>query len=273
MPAYRLTALAMLLVMLVQTSRAQDPQNRGVVPSGPPSGQPYGPPPPPPTPEGPPAPEEEPLPPKHLEITTIVEQTQRMSTKIAFVVDASGSMSNFDRLGAALSFSKGLLGEQSDALEVAIYAFRDAAMRWPGFPHDGNGPPPPPGWTFFPSEPAYRAAASWLSALGAGGNTDPTEAVQEALAENIDDLTVVIITDGEFDGNLFKQTIERAQAARVAAGHDRAVIIAIGVGPNAKNQQHMKDVGTSELGGFYCVREADDPLSDEPLPDEAPGGY
>jgi hypothetical protein len=198
-----------------------------------------------------------------------------MTTKVAFVVDASGSMAGLDRIGVALGFSRSVLGSEGDELEVTIYAFQDGATRWEGFPHDGNGPPPTPGWTFFPSAQAYESATNWLRSLGAEGGTDPRAAVHSALKEVIDDLTVIVITDGEFNGDQFKQAVEDGQKARVAAGRGKAIIIVIGVGPNASKQQHLKDVGTSGLGGFYFVHEVEVqevPLPDEPLPPDVPGG-
>lgn len=268
MHGFRLSALALLFV-LFNRANAQD-ASRGAAPSGPPTGQPYGPPPPPPNPipggPFPPVPDAPPPPPvapKVLEIIPVVEQTQKMSTKIAFVVDASGSMASFNHLGVAMGFTNSILGREGDELEVALYAFRDMAIRWPGFPHDDQGPPPPPGWTYFPSVPAYEAAERWLRELGAGGATNPVEAVLCALAEPIKELTVVIITDGDFGGPQFKDAVIAGQVGRITRGLDRAVVVVIGVGANVEKRQHLIDVGTTEQGGFYKVREADPPEAPE----------
>lgn len=200
-----------------------------------------------------------------FEITTVVEATERMTTKIAFVVDASGSMANTDRVGFSIGFTRSLLGQEGDELLVAIYAFADLDSRWPGIPYDGNGPPPPDGWTFFPSVTAITDAEEWLRSQGANGSTNPVGAVKRALNEQIDQLTVLIVTDGEFYGPAFVEAIERGQQARVDGGHGRATVVVVGIGPHAISQQHLKTVG--ELGGgFYIVKEVRSDAEEPPDP-------
>lgn len=196
------------------------------------------------------------------EVTSIVEPTARMTTKIAFVVDTSGSMDNTSRIGSALSFAKGIIGQQGDELLVALIAFSDSHTRWPGVKHDGIGKPPPKGWTYFPGVPQLKSAQSWLDNQSVEGGTNPVSAIIEALAEPVKDLTVVLITDGEFGVKAFKKAIKGGQANRKSLELGPAVIIVIGVGRGAKTQQHLIDVGKSERGGYYVIQPP--PLPTEP---------
>lgn len=253
MRACRLLLLTLILVSSGRTGLSQDIQK---VPLPDPCPAPYGPPPPPPhqtteTAEEPPTPEA----PLVLEIVPVVDQTQRMSSRVAIVVDASGSMAGIDRIRVALEAARHILAQEADQLEVVIYAFANGQTKWPGVPHDGHGQAPPPGWTQFPSEIALRSATEWLRAQGANGGTNPEGAVMSALGEKVDDLTVVIVTDGGFSPVQFKFAVQMGQTARLQAGFGRAVVMILGVGKDADKKLHLAEVGRSERGGFYLVRE------------------
>jgi len=187
--------------------------------------------------------------------------TKRMTTKIAFVVDASGSMDNSRRMGMALKFAQNIIGGGHDEMLVALLAFKSSHLRWPGVKHDGIGKPPPKGWAHFPGVPQLESAQAWLNAVPVEGATNPNSAMSEALAEPIRDLTVILITDGDFNGprnaESFKQTVKDAQALREKNELGRAVIIIIGISASSKKQKHLTEVAKSEGGGFYVIQSAD----------------
>jgi hypothetical protein len=171
-------------------------------------------------------------------------------------------------MGMAITFAESLISTPTDEMMIALLSFKEDHTRWPGMTpaeiaaaraagtyEERQGDPPPTGWTYFPGTPQLASAQAWLNSRGANGGTNPVSAITEALAENVQDLSIVLITDGEdFDADAFKKAIADGQAARVAAKLGRAVIFVIGTGEVAKNQQHLRDVAESEGGGLYVIR-------------------
>lgn len=194
------------------------------------------------------------------EIVQVAPGNRRMTTKIAFVVDTSGSMDNRGRVQMGITFARNLLGRPGDELLVQMFAFKDGFTRWPGIRPNPDeqrfGPPPPEGWTEFPSLPALQAAQRWLTEQGASGGTNPIGAMTAALQLNQRDLTVVLITDGEFGSIVpgFLTAVEAAQVAREMKGLERAVIFVIGTGPEAAEEQHLATVGRTHGGGMHVIR-------------------
>jgi Mg-chelatase subunit ChlD len=186
------------------------------------------------------------------EIIPIVPPTDRMTSRVAFVLDLSGSMRFSDHAGMAISFAQRILGEAGDELQVAVFAFRESYDRWPGIPHTGNGPLPPAGWTNFPGLPQMESVRDWLNKFGADGGTNPDGAIRAALTEKVETLTVVIITDGIFNGESFKEAITHGQELRNEMGLGRATVIVVGVGFESRKRKHLQEVGGAG-GGFYVI--------------------
>lgn len=208
-------------------------------------------------------------------IVPIVNPTSPMTTKIAFIVDTSGSMDNGGRVEKAITFAQSIMGARTDELLVALLAFKDDYKRWPGVPHNGVGPAPPKGWTYFPGVPQLESAQKWLTAQGATGGTNPSGALREVLAEKIIDLTIVLITDGDdFDVDKFKKTIADGQRLREKQKLGKAVIFIVGTGSRAEKHKHLQDVGKSEGGGLFVIRKPElivpEPIADPSaqLPDD-----
>lgn len=194
------------------------------------------------------------------EVVEVARGDRRMTTKIAFVVDTSGSMDNRGRVQQGITFARDLLGRPGDELLVQMFAFKDGYERWPGLKPDPSevrfGPPPPEGWTEFPSVPALENAQQWLTDQGANGGTNPIGAMTAALRLNQRNLTVVLITDGEFGSHVatFLTTVEALQKDREKRGLGRAVIFVIGTGPEAVEEQHLLTVGRLNGGGMHVIR-------------------
>jgi len=212
-------------------------------------------------------------PPVPDEIVMIEAPTSAMTTNIAFIVDTSGSMDNFGRVGMAITFANSIIGRPGDQLMISLFSFKNKHTRWPGLTEkeraaaiasgeldepDGKGPPK--GWTYFPGKPQLESAQKWLNGRGAMGGTNPVSALEDALAEKVDDLSIVLITDGEdFDIQAFKLAITIGQALREGNGLKRATIFVIGIGDNAHKRQHLLDVGKQEGGGMHVVRRPQPP--------------
>ena len=228
----------------------------------------------------PPPPVEADPPPPPDEIVTVVPtaETERMTTNIAFIVDTSGSMDNHGRVGMAITFANSIIGRPGDQLMIALLSFKDIHTRWPGLTEkekaaalaagslDPAGKKPPKGWTYFPGVPQLESAQNWLNSRGANGGTNPVSALTEVLAEDVDDLSIVIITDGEdFDVAGFKAAVKIGQALRVGREKNRAVIFVIGIGRKSAARQHLIDVGKEGLGGFFVVQKPEPPAPPKPI--------
>lgn len=207
-------------------------------------------------------------PPVLNEIVNIEPPAALMTTNIAFIVDTSGSMNSYGRVGMAVTFANNIIGRPGDQLMIALFSFKQTHTRWPGLTDKEKAAAqaagmldgldvklPPKGWTYFPGKLQLESAQKWLNSRGANGGTNPVTALTEALAENVDDLSIVLITDGEdFDIPVFKIAVVIGQALRVGRGLKSAVIFVIGIGAPAANQHHLRDVGKEGGGGMYVVR-------------------
>jgi Mg-chelatase subunit ChlD len=190
----------------------------------------------------------------HVEVDPGAPITQR----VLFVVDRSGSMHG-DHFTRALVAVRGLIEHPTDDLEVAVIAFNDTAVRWPGKPESGPREVPQ-GWAALPSDTAVGEAEAWLEELGAGGDTLVIPALRAALSEARSGMSVVLVTDGLFGRERTDevlQTIAGLQAEREKAGHGRAVIGVYGLGGCQKVLMQIGEAG----GGGYVREEV--PLEDE----------
>ncbi len=185
-------------------------------------------------------------------LVAVAQPTTRLTSRVVLVVDVSGSM-QARPLAQALDVVSSLLEQPLDELEVAIWAFAAHATRWPGHrgPQDGDLPA---GWGRLPSPETLEAAQSWLRGKGGHGSTNPLDAMAAAVSENREKISVVLITDGEFDVDhkvVLPEIVRNAQTARQAAGHDPAVVMVFGVGRQAKKMDWLRVIGQEGGGGFF----------------------
>jgi Mg-chelatase subunit ChlD len=198
-----------------------------------------------------------------VQLTIEVEPQARITRRVLFVVDRSGSMHG-DHFGRALNAVRGMLEQSTDDLEVAVLAFNDGATRWPGRPEPDRARPVPAGWAALPSDDAVDAANAWLEQLGAGGDTLIIPALKEALAEPREDLSVVLVTDGLFGRERTDDImglIAARQQEREQRGWGRAVVACYGLGSSQRILARIGDVG---LGGY--IREELPPDEDVGIP-------
>ncbi|MCO5167674.1 MAG: VWA domain-containing protein [Planctomycetes bacterium] len=189
-----------------------------------------------------------------------VEPSARITRRVLFVVDRSGSMHG-DHFSRALDAVRSMLEQSTDELEFALLAFNDVPTRWPGVPETDRPRPVPPGWAALPSDTALTKANGWLEEMGAGGDTLIIPALRAALVEPRDDLSVVLVTDGLFGRERTDDimgTIANLQEQRERDGHGRAVIACYGLGPSQKILARIGEVG----GGGYVREDMD--FEDEP---------
>jgi Mg-chelatase subunit ChlD len=197
-------------------------------------------------------------------LVQVVAPEVRVTKRLLFVVDASGSMEG-QRFANACSGVLEIASQPIDEMEIGLIAFEDDHARWPGVPDpapaEGASAPEgerqlPSGWARLPSKDAVDAASAWLAARPPRGGTQVIPALTAALTEPRRELTVVLVTDGQFyqeDDAEVLAAIERAQQARAARGWGRAVIVVYGVGDV---HDVLKDVAKRGKGGYFRRMEA-----------------
>ena len=187
-------------------------------------------------------------------LVTVVSPTTRLTKRIVFLVDVSGSMAGlkFDRAcGAVLEIA----GQPVDEMEIAVFAFDNTPTRWPGIPEakdlEKGIKGIPKGWAALPSQEAINTSSHWLGGISPDGGTLVIPPLLAALAEERKELSIVLITDGQFyqeRTDSILAAVEKAQKARVAKGLGRAVILAYGVAGESIALQKLAEAGG---GGFF----------------------
>ncbi|RMG09418.1 MAG: VWA domain-containing protein [Planctomycetota bacterium] len=221
------------------------------------------------------------------DVVEVVPAAERPSKHLLFLVDTSGSMEG-DKFASACQAVVDIAAQPVDAMEIAILAFDDEVARWPGLPASG-GPPPrfqatvppralpraparrvPPGWAALPSREAVRHASAWLARRPPEGGTRIIPALRAALAEPRKELTVVLVSDGQFyqeRGEAILAALEEAQRAREAKGLGRALLLVFAVGEPAAL---LEDLGRLGRGGTYRRARAEDAADEGAPPQTAP---
>lgn len=183
-------------------------------------------------------------------LVTVVEPQARLTKRIMFIVDVSGSMRG-DKFGAACKAVVGAFEQPVDELEIAVLAFNDEPRRWPGIPEEGEGGRRiPEGWAALPSREAVEKAERFLSETGADGDTLVIPALTRALAEERRELSLVLVTDGIFQRESADEVLaafEAGQKAREERELGRVVLLAYGVGGEAPV---LRSLGAAGRGGY-----------------------
>jgi hypothetical protein len=186
----------------------------------------------------------------------------RMTKRLIFVYDCSGSMNKND-LRNALNFVRGVMMQPLDEFEFGIIAFDGQTYRWGGIPEPKQTPPVPPNWAALPSQIAIEKATQWLQNLNDNGSTEVIPALNIALRENRDDLSIVVVSDGGFHAESTKsilEAIKQGQAWRKKSKLKRAHIMAVGVDDSANDA--LSKIG--EEGGLGYFYPAPEPEEEEP---------
>lgn len=126
------------------------------------------------------------LKPTTVKLKCIVEPTIPMTRRIAILLDVSGSMAG-ESLAKAHGFIQTILNKPEDAYDVMLWAFSNQTWRWRQ------------DWTQFPDEKAAKAADAWIWMQRTAGCTDPLGAIKAALEQDTKNLTVLMVSDGDFD--------------------------------------------------------------------------
>ncbi len=203
------------------------------------------------------------------------EKGFRVTDRVLFVIDVSGSMDNPKRREAVDSV---LMIAGSDQFRVGAIAFTSSYSRWSGAPHchPGQHRPPrtkgsvqampstsmsliatpcgrrcvPPNWAGLPQD--LDKFSNWLTSLKPSGSTNPTGALKAALEDPTPNLTIVFVSDGVFDPRVDAvKAIEEGLAWRKKHKLNRARIMVWGAGSTARTQDDLKKIARIGGGGFW----------------------
>lgn len=205
-----------------------------------------------------------------LALEVVEEPNARITKDIFFVLDISGSMHRH-KLAKAMQAISDIACQETDDLNIAACAFAGKVTRWDGVAEKDarrNG------WAKMPSKETKDNLETWLKDLNASGNTAVLPALREALAEvspsKEKKMTVVLVTDGEFDegADVVIAEISKLQAIRArpvggagaGAGLDRggkAVIVCYGIDSFGDDVDKLRLVAKAVkqdnmLGGYFA---------------------
>lgn len=141
--------------------------------------------------------------PVNAEDSWAVEPEQGQVCKnILFILDISGSMQP-EELSRGISTMMMLLEQPIDEMNVAVIAFSDTNYVWPGPSQKGplaEQSKLPSNWLEMPSKEGLAELHDWVKKLKSGGSTNMHGAVREAVCQNVSPLTIIVITDGQYNG-------------------------------------------------------------------------
>jgi Mg-chelatase subunit ChlD len=195
-------------------------------------------------------------------IKAVVKGESRLTKRVILVIDVSGSMKSENRIGRAMQVVKHVMGQPVDDLEVAVITFSSNMERWVGVPEPETDPPVPYGWARLPSATALASAQTWVATRDSAG-TEPNSALEAAIKEARDEVSVVFITDGDFAGESCVKAFREAQKARKDAGRCEAPVLVYGVGTGVAKRDHLATIGKEGGVGFYVDK---DPVASSVVP-------
>lgn len=164
-----------------------------------------------------------------------------VTNRILFVVDVSGSMRTGPYLDEALASLRTIADVPTDDLQIAVLAFNKDLYRWAGKP----GPGIQDGWASLPDSEALSAVSAWLSGMGTG-DTVVAPALSAAFREDMRNLTIVLLTDGRFNGPMDANAlalVRNYQRVRETCAYGRAVFIVIGYANPPASLQELAESG------------------------------
>jgi hypothetical protein len=208
-------------------------------------------------------------------LKAVEKPSTQLTKRIFLVLDVSGSMRGVEnKIGRVLQTVSAVIQQPIDDAEVAISTFTENAHRWPGIPEPDADKPVPYGWARLPSANALSYAHCWVAMQPQDGSTDPRAAMNMAFDDKREGLSIIIVTDGEFnvgpflsDDEAFDKFVRAGQERREKNGLGRAPIMVYGVGKDVGNQKHLARVGKEHGGGFWIDKKPIEQKTETKEPD------
>lgn len=161
-------------------------------------------------------------------LTTVVPQEKRLTNRMVFLVDVSGSMSGND-YKEAVTLIDGIVSQQTDDFKIKVIAFNGGYQEWQKK------------WEPFPSANGRKKLLKWLKGLKITGVTDPTPALKKALTYKEKNKSLVLVSDGFFHHAAFEKVWKKK----------KLTLATLGVGIRAKTNTTMKHLGKIGKGGYF----------------------
>lgn len=184
------------------------------------------------------------------ELVESVPPEARLTNRILLVLDVSGSMAG-PKLERAIAAALQVARAGTDELELSAIAFAGGYARWPAPQQEGSDAPRL--WVECPDETAVSSLLAWLrTPLLADSSTHLAPALERALAEPRDKLSIVIVSDGELhDAQKALEVLRAGQAKREKEGLGLAVVACWTIGGDSPA---LNELAREGKGG--CWREA-----------------
>lgn len=182
-------------------------------------------------------------------LEVIVEPNERITNKLFFLLDKSGSMDGI-KINEAISSLNQIINIPTDDIHVAVSIFGETYKRWSGTP-DGEKP----GWTLLPSADNLAALQAWINNESPGGdNTKLTDALNNALIDPMDNITIVIVSDGNIHESYdhLLRTLASGQEERKKVGLKPVILTCLGVG--AQTSELLTRFAQMGNGGYFHRR-------------------
>ena len=197
----------------------------------------------------------------------VVPPEARFTKNVLFLVDTSTSMNGNNRISRAISAFSFIAESSTDEMQFGVCAFGKRIRRWGGIPEEKFEVPP--GWAARTPQ-AVERADEWLSRLPLQPRTEVIPGIEHCLSEDRDELTVVLITDGDFDFESRENVLKAIQSKQEEREHP-AVLCTVGVGrPNVTS---LREIAESSTGGLFLSPDPEDPKSEEDAPQLRVGPY
>lgn len=179
------------------------------------------------------------------EVREILVRGRPFPRNVAVLVDASGSMRGAT-YEAAVSEAVSIARQATDDTRMRFYAFTDSVSD------------DPQGWIGLPDAVAVENVRSFLEGrapMNDGAATDIPNVVAVAIADDVDPLGVVLITDGDPDSKepIAAETVRRISAMNAARSPNPALIGVIVVHPRT-NLQGRVAASIARRGGGACLK-------------------
>jgi Mg-chelatase subunit ChlD len=178
----------------------------------------------------------------------------RLTDRVLFVVDVSGSMKA--HLAQATASVLMIVQCPLDGFQVGLLTFSGENVRWKGKPKCKHPVPERhgrscvlPGWASMPAD--YRPFVSYLNRCSAKGMTLAGPALLRAFQDPDPTLTIVFVSDGEFDLPSTLGAVKAGLAWRKAHKLPPAQIMVWGAGPDAKKSVELHALAKVGGGGLW----------------------
>lgn len=198
-------------------------------------------------------------------LETLIEAKIPVANKnLFFIVDTSGSM-NGEKVMKAIATVIELCSAPVDDFQVAAISFGTESRLWEGTEDIDPRTKKDvtlPGWSLMPSQDNLKSLEKWLEENKEGTGTNVIPAILKAFEEsmNIKDISIVIISDCDFDSGQSNgaiiSTIQEQQSLRQKAGMPPVSLGIFGIEmPDTPGYGERPSIKVLAKREFICIAE------------------